>query len=256
MIPAPVIKAWRKNADWPFDEQVEQDLIISSSLVALFNNDFIKDRVAFRGGTAIHKLLLPKALRYSEDIDLNRLDGGSVKPLLVEVRSALKDLLGTRRSVQTTKNSVKLIYSYKDISGGTRNLKIEINTRETLPQKALEKIPYSVESDFFTGATTLNVFDREEMIGTKIRSLYQRNKGRDLFDLFSANETGVNWENIVNSYKKLRVCVSPKEYLNNLDDKMADSSFTDDIKPLLPSHIKYDPLTAYQWFKEEIIPRL
>lgn len=63
MIPLPVITAWRKHADWPQDEQVEQDLIISRALIELFNNTYIKDKVAFRGGTALHKLIFPKALR-------------------------------------------------------------------------------------------------------------------------------------------------------------------------------------------------
>ena len=171
MIPHSVITAWRQHADWPLDEQVEQDLVISSALVSLFNNKYIKDKVAFRGGTALHKLIFPSPLRYSEDIDLNRLECGPVKPLLIEVRNALKDILGTKRSVESTKDSVKLFYNFQDISGGSRNLKIEINTREILPQKPLEKIHFYVRSNFFDGDAILNVFAREEMVGTTFRTL-------------------------------------------------------------------------------------
>ncbi len=80
MIPLTVVTAWRKHVNWPQDEQVEQDIIISRVLIELFNNDYLKNKVAFRGGTALHKLIFSEPLRYSEDIDLNRLEVGPVKP--------------------------------------------------------------------------------------------------------------------------------------------------------------------------------
>lgn len=256
MIPYPVVTAWRKHVGWVQDEQVEQDLIISRALVELFNNSYIKERVAFRGGTALHKVIFPKALRYSEDIDLNRLEEGNVKPLLVEIRKALKDSLGTKRRVVQTNNSVKLFYNYQDVAGGARNLKIEINTRETLPQKPLELIPFTVDSDFFSGQTELRVFNREEMIGTKIRALYQRNKGRDLFDLYLASNLSLDWAQVINSFKQLNLGIPQKVYKKNLDLKMQDNEFLEDIKPLLPSNVSYNPKDAYQWFLKEILPKL
>ena len=219
MIPLSVVTAWRGNADWPRDEQVEQDLIISRALIEIFNNEYIKDKVAFRGGTALHKLFFPSPLRYSEDIDLNRLETGDIKPLLFEIRNALKGFLGTKRSIDQTKSSVKISYKYKDVSKGTRKLKIEINTHETLPQRPLEKIPFNVHSNFFKGDSILSVFNREEMVGTKIRALYQRKKGRDLFDLYMARELGLNWDRVVDSFKLLNIGVSSKEYMQNLDER-------------------------------------
>jgi len=49
-----------------------QTLIISRTLVELFSDDFLREHLAFRGGTALHKLYLTPAPRYSEDIDLAR----------------------------------------------------------------------------------------------------------------------------------------------------------------------------------------
>ena len=70
MIPQAYLQAWRTRALWPDLRQVEQDLIICRALCDLFNDPFLKNRIAFRGGTAINKLLFKQALRYSEDIDL------------------------------------------------------------------------------------------------------------------------------------------------------------------------------------------
>jgi predicted nucleotidyltransferase component of viral defense system len=256
MIPLPVITNWRKLANWPSDDQVEQDLIISRVLVELFNNKYISEKVAFRGGTALHKLVFPKALRYSEDIDLNRLETGSIKPLLVSIKNALKECFGTKRSVIKTENSVKLIYSYEPIGGGTRNLKIEINIRETLPQQTLEKTPFKVDSEYFRGSTNLYVFNHEEMVGTKIRALYQRKKGRDLFDLFQAKDLKLNWTRVIEAYKFLKIAATRMQYEANLNKKMSDPEFLQDIYPLISPNIKYDPKDAYNWFKEKILPNL
>lgn len=70
MIPTAYIQGWRATAPWPESQQVEQDLIVSRALCDLFNAPALKGKIAFRGGTAIHKLLFKQALRYSEDIDL------------------------------------------------------------------------------------------------------------------------------------------------------------------------------------------
>ena len=69
MISKPYIAQWRENAPWKEFAQVEQDLIISRALVAIFSDDFLRENLAFRGGTALHKLYLNPAPRYSEDIE-------------------------------------------------------------------------------------------------------------------------------------------------------------------------------------------
>jgi len=58
--------------------QVEQDLIICRAMCDLFNHPQLKGRIAFRGGTAINKLLFEKPLRYSEDIDLVQVQPGPI----------------------------------------------------------------------------------------------------------------------------------------------------------------------------------
>lgn len=214
MIAENILQLWRKNAPWPLLGQVEQDLIISRALVELYNNEYLKTRMAFRGGTALHKIILPKPLRYSEDIDLNRLENGPVKKFIDEVRGSLDQMLGQPKKVKSTDRSVKIIYHYDSVDGGIRKLKIEINVRETLPEKKLQEISYKVDSNYFQGSTKIMAFHTDEMIGTKIRALYQRTKGRDLFDLFEVNKTNVDWENIVSSFEKLNIGTSQKDFIS------------------------------------------
>ena len=43
-----------------------------------------------------------------------------------------------------------------------------------------------MENSWFTGEAKLTTYHLEELVGTKVRALYQRKKGRDLFDLYTA----------------------------------------------------------------------
>ena len=57
MIPQDFITEWKRHAPWPRNDQVEQDLIISRALVEIFNHPLLAENLAFRGGTALYKLL-------------------------------------------------------------------------------------------------------------------------------------------------------------------------------------------------------
>src|SRR6266516_4690372 len=94
MIPSMNIVAWGKNAPWAQDRQVEKDLILSRTLVEIFNDPFLREQLRFRGGTALNKLHFPKPLRYSEDIDLTRTTTGPIGPVLDAVRRVLEPWMG------------------------------------------------------------------------------------------------------------------------------------------------------------------
>lgn len=85
MIPRPDIAKWQMNAPWREFSQVEQDLVISRALVDIFSDEFLNENLAFRGGTALHKLYLNPAPRYSEDIDLVQVKPGPIKPIMQRI---------------------------------------------------------------------------------------------------------------------------------------------------------------------------
>jgi hypothetical protein len=57
-IPESAIIEWRDIVPWSEDAQVEQDLIVCRALTAIYQDKFLSKRLAFRGGTALHKLYL------------------------------------------------------------------------------------------------------------------------------------------------------------------------------------------------------
>ena len=82
MIQESFIREWSEMAPWSKNEMVEQDLIICRALVSIFSDDFLRENLAFRGGTALHKLFLQPQARYSEDIDLVQIKPGPIKPIM------------------------------------------------------------------------------------------------------------------------------------------------------------------------------
>jgi predicted nucleotidyltransferase component of viral defense system len=58
MINRTSIQQWSDHAPWIDNAQLEQDLIICHALVTIFSDYFLASQLAFRGGTALHKLYL------------------------------------------------------------------------------------------------------------------------------------------------------------------------------------------------------
>ena len=94
MIPRDYITQWRERAPWSEDFQVEQDLVISRALVAVYSDPDLAEALAFRGGTALCKLYLTPPARCSEDIDLVQVKSGPAGPLMDRLRSTLDPWMG------------------------------------------------------------------------------------------------------------------------------------------------------------------
>ena len=111
MIPRDYITAWRAEAPWVEDSQVEQDLVISRALVSIFSHPLLREAQAFRGGTALYKLHLRPATRYSEDIDLVQTRAEPAGPAMEALRGILDPWLGKPQWKQT-EGRVTFVYRF------------------------------------------------------------------------------------------------------------------------------------------------
>ncbi len=262
MIPRANITAWRTHAPWPSNEQVEQDLVLSRALVAMFSDRVVADQIIFRGGTALHKLFFDESSRYSEDIDLVQRDAGPIGKLINALRETLDPWLGSPRWKQG-KGRFTLFYRFETSFApvATMRLKIEINTREHFSVFGITRQPFSVDNPWFTGSTELQVYHLDELLGTKMRALYQRKKGRDLYDLGIALLSGSpDCSRIVECFQRYiaheGVTVSRAEFEANLAAKLKSDMFLEDIRPLIAADIEYDPMLAADVVQKELIAKL
>jgi predicted nucleotidyltransferase component of viral defense system len=262
MIPEYAIKEWNKTIPWHRNEQIEQDLVICRALVALFNDDYLASHLAFRGGTALHKLYLQPQPRYSEDIDLVQIHAEPISETISRIREVLS-FLGEPKIKQKAHNNTLIFRFNSEIPPVIPiRLKVEINTREHFNVLGLTQYDFIVNNQWFSGSCNATTYHLEELLGTKLRALYQRRKGRDLFDLYKAlSAQSINIENIISCYYEYINFVvdnppSQKEYLQNMELKMKDAEFLEDTNLLLRLDERYNPFEAWELVKTQLIMRL
>ena len=260
MIPKPAIAKWQHGTPWNEFAQVEQDLIISRVLAEIFSDKFLKGNLAFRGGTALHKLYLNPAPRYSEDIDLVQIIPGPIKPIMKRLNEVIT-FFEEKRATQVRGHGAKALYRFTSEYEGIRmRLKLEINCKEHFNVMDWVDFPFSVESDWFQGITKIRTYNINELLGTKLRALYQRSKGRDLFDLyFSHLNVKLDYSQIITCFKEYITFATgkkppgKKEFLLNIEEKEKESGFTGDMEALLRPGIEYNQEAAFEWLKNEFL---
>jgi len=263
MIPQQYITEWSEIAPWKANEQVELDLIICRSLVELFSDEIIAEKLAFRGGTALHKLFLEPQPRYSEDIDLVQISAEPFGPSIDKIRKLLS-FLGEPKIKQKDRNTTMIFNFESEIQPvQVLKLKVETNCREHFSVFNLKEKIFKVNSPWFNGECNITTYEVEELLGTKLRALYQRKKGRDLYDLFKALKTNdsLSKEKIIQvfqHYMKHEVTGIPSKasYLKNLEDKMNDPEFLGDTTALLRPDETYDPIEGFTLVKKELIEKM
>ena len=262
MIPEVAILHWRHVAPWPQDVLVEQDLILSRALVELFQREELAGAFALRGGTALHKLYFSPSPRYSEDIDLVQSKPGPIGPILDAARACLDPFLGEPRREHNPGNITLRYRMASEIPPVIpMRLKIEINTREHFSVFGRIVRPFAVSSPWFKGKADVATFSLEELLATKLRALYQRRKGRDLFDLhLGLGEKGVDPRRIVEAFRKYLEAegnrITRKQFEKNLHEKMLLRAFHEDLRPLLATVAGYDAEEAARRVTQELLALL
>jgi len=261
LIPAQVIAAWRTTHPWVNDRQVEQDLILTRLAIEISGHPELRDRLVWRGGTCLHKIVMPEPLRYSEDLDYVAfgIGGADFGPIL----SALREVAGrvglnvARTTSKRRKLEIRLRF---DPAGGgpAANIKVEINIDEVESLLALERRNLRIDTAWWSGENDVLTFHPAEMIGTKFRALAQRSKGRDLNDLALAHlYLGLD-------DAQLAACaahyldhegISSNEFKERLFAHLSDPNFVDDVARFItdPS-LTFEPdrlVEQWIWWSDE-----
>ncbi len=261
MIPRSDIIAWKNIVPWQTNEQVEQDIVICRALIEIFSDKILAENLAFRGGTALYKLYFPSPLRYSEDIDLVQIKPSAIGIIIDRLREKL-DFLGKPKINQKAFNNTIVFRYESEIAPKIQmKLKIEINCREHFSVYGYQNLPFSISSLWFKGKCNVTTFEIEDLMGTKMRALYQRKKGRDLFDLYQVlTVTTANPERIIKAFKQYMEHeenkVSKREFLLNMEEKMKRNEFINDINSLLKPETKFDMQEAWIFVREKLIELL
>lgn len=261
MIPKTYLTEWTHVVPWQEERQIEQDLIITIALFKLYSNPILKKSLAFRGGTALNKLFFEKPTRYSEDIDLVQTMSEPIGPTTKLIREALDPFLG-KPSGTSSHGRITLTYRVLGEDGRPLKLKVEINTREHFAVLGFHDKPFSSSSSLHPGETIILTYHIAELLGTKLRALYQRRKGRDLYDLYISLTTmpSLDHDSIIQCFihylNHENHRISQAQFIANLEAKLLNKEFRIDISPLLPPHVIFDPDEAYEHIRKHLIEKL
>ena len=259
MIPANDITAWAFVAPWPTPDQVEQDLLLSQLICLIANDDYLGDELVFRGGTCLHKLYLHPARRYSEDLDYVRATAGGISEVtraISHVGTSLGYDVRTKMSAQP-----KVYLRYTAESGTTRKIKVEVNTHERSPAKSTVRLPYEVTSNWWSGQADVHTFSLAELVATKIRALYQRRNGRDLYDMWLAltdPSLDLTGQQLLAAFDPYRPeGLTAKAAINTLHDHLRHANFRADTNNLIvDGPTGYDIDVAAQLIINEVLSHL
>ncbi len=266
--------AHQASVPWPLQRQVEQDLLLCLAMTALFNDEFLRSQIAMRGGTLLHKVHLAPAARYSEDIDLVVYGDRPEAHIAKAIKRVLKDVFGKPtdsiwdtiqlaiRNVVKPSRVLRLTYSVPSVSepGATIEIVVEANVTESKPHRDIVQIPFEFVYRGATLKSALNGYDLHEMLGTKMRALFQRKRGRDLFDLYwaltmamPAVDPAIVIESFLHYLEQEGGSAARAEFIRILDSHVADRGFCNDMLPLLRVGLDYDPKKAGELVKAKLL---
>lgn len=261
MISREFIQAWKAHAPWVSDAQVEQDLIISRALCELYSEPLIQKSLAFRGGTSLQKIFFKSPARYSEDIDLVQIPKEGMGKVADLVRGKLEPWLG-KPQVDKKKGRFTMRFRFDSTIEPIQKmkLKVEINIAEHFSVFGHETRKFSMTSDFHTGECDVTTFTIEEIMGTKLRALHQRKKGRDLFDFACVFREfpKLSHGKVVEAFLKYMEYgghkASRAEFEMDIHQKKQDPDFLVDMQALLPVGAKtFDHASAFADLEKNLV---
>lgn len=257
MIPRPAITAWADEAPWPTRTQIEQDLLLSRLICEIANDAYLGKELILRGGTCFHKLHIHPARRYSEDLDYVRMSSGGIKDF-TRAMTRLGESLGFE--VRTKIGGNPKVYLLTESEEDLRiRIKVEVNTRERSQADPVQVILHRVESPWWTGEAHVKTLSVRELIATKIRALYERKKGRDVFDMWLAmTELGLTAGDLFAVFEPYRsASLTAKTAVRNLTEKLADDQFRHDLDAYVTAYPPgYNLDAAAQMLMDSVLSKI
>lgn len=176
---------------------IEKDYILSKTLMALASTPNFREYLVFKGGTALKKCYYPD-WRYSEDLDFTArrsLVPHQIQDIFQQAVESAGEMFGITQRVsefsQYPKNSdnivsaqMKLTYDgpLRQTSGQKNNIRVDVAISEEVIQSPPEREILNEYTDDVP--STIPVYALEEIVAEKLRSVLQRGKSRDYYDVW------------------------------------------------------------------------
>jgi len=186
------------------DLMIAEKEVILTFLLQLLSERGILNRLAFKGGTCLRKMIVGSKGRFSTDLDFSGIEEHDHEDVVIEMMEAFEQSFhGIKFSIpdgsfyQTGDGlswGVNPVYVHGWNDSGDSEVKLQVSQRETptLPTVMLPQLEQSYFKQLPFVPAQINCLALAEMLAEKIRACYQRNKARDIFDLGMFATTPLN----------------------------------------------------------------
>lgn len=177
------------------DIVVEKDYILDWVLWGIYQNEYLRNNLVFKGGTALHKMYFSN-WRFSEDLDfttVNRIRRDELKIFIEDLCKKVSGQSGInlrqKDLVASGDNNIEWSFEIKIEYRGPRGQKgnlptilLHITNDELLEDKPIKKMLIAPYPDLPENFVILT-YSLEEILSEKIRTIfYQRCWPRDVYD--------------------------------------------------------------------------
>lgn len=238
----------------------ELDYRLTQALDVIYGDPFMRERLYLKGGTALNKLFFPTVNRLSVDLDFNAV--GPKAQVLAEraqLTNQIMSLLAGQDADYTLAHDYRryeqsvIRADFAPISGSLRQrLKLEISFIERVPILGRAERPLAIPGD--TTSARINTYRLEELAATKLRALFSRRKGRDVYDLarigaFDLDERALRKLTLYYFYRAKMIFDYPA-FRANVEEKLRRRGFADDVRGLIRTDQQFNWQQASQMVLE------
>ena len=165
---------------------VEKDYALTWVLYGLSKTEFKKNFI-FKGGTALRKIYFPD-WRYSEDLDFTlskKFSDEKLREVIDKINDYLLEKVGITLNIKSLHSNTEYAQIKIQFLGPLNNkntIKLDLSFNELIILTPKNKQVFSKYSD--KEEHSLLVYPLEEIFAEKIRSILQRAKTRDYYDVW------------------------------------------------------------------------
>jgi len=216
----------------------------------LYADSFLAERLYLKGGTAINKLYLGETSRLSIDLDFNHI--GPKEQVLKErrsVRERIIELLQKQDASYESKfkpryEQTTIKSRYPSLFVPVQRFKIEISHIERFP--ILKPVMKPLQTP--DGPESITTYQLEELTATKLRALFERLNGRDIYDLFFISKYNLNSvvtrKMFLYYFYRSKKCFNPKIHYKDLTDRYNSEGVYDDVSGFLKHSVQFSLMEA------------
>ena len=177
------------------DIMIAEKEVVLTFLLQLLSERGVLNRLAFKGGTCLRKMILGSQGRFSTDLDFTGLEEHNHEDVILEMMHAfdqpfhgIQFTLGMDDYYQTQDGlswGANPTYAHVWNASGNSEVKLQVSVREipTLPTVIMAQIPQSYFQYLPFVPFEIRCLSIDEILAEKLRACYQRNKARDIYDL-------------------------------------------------------------------------